>query len=77
MIHNLQTAYARNGNLTVRDVALEVAFSGESWPTVCEQAEKVTGCKPGLYPRLRARLKCGQTLNMLVRDALKGTAAHA
>jgi len=71
MLENLQAAYGRNGKLTVIEVAFEVAFSGESWPEVCLQAEQVSGCEPGLYKRLQGRLERGQTMNSLIEDAFE------
>jgi len=71
MKENLEAIYKSTGKITVFDAALEVAYSGESWQAVCQQAEQVTGCRPGVYGRLVARLGEGQTLNSLVRDALE------
>lgn len=71
MIENLEAIYKSTGQITVFDAALEVAYSGESWRDICRQAEQVTGCRPGVYGRLVARLGEGQTLNSLVRDALE------
>jgi hypothetical protein len=71
MKENLEAIYKSTGKITVFDVALEVAYSGESWRDICQQAEQITGAKPGVYRRLVARLGEGQTLNSLVRDALE------
>ncbi len=71
MIENLRAAHLRYGYLTVRDVALEVAFSGESWAEICRQAEELGAAKSGYYQRLRSRLGDGQTLNSLIFDALE------
>lgn len=74
MSENLRAAFERYGNLTVRDLALEVAFSGLSWSEVCRRAERISGAKPGVYGRLKARLAPGQTLNSLIADAFDGGA---
>ena len=75
MKENLEAAYTKNGNLSVLDLALEVAFSGESWQVVCAQAEQVVeGCRPGLYGRLQRRLSEGETLGGLTRAAIERVA---
>jgi len=70
MIENLEQAFRRYGNLTLMDVALEVAFSGDSWRDVCYQAEQLGAATPGYLGRLRSRLDGQQSLNSLVVDAL-------
>ena len=75
MKENLEAAYTKNGNLSVLDLALEVAFSGESWKAVCTQAEQVVKeCRPGLYGRLRGRLGEGETLGGLTKAAVERVA---
>lgn len=73
MIDNLQAQYAFTGSLKVIDIALEVAFTGESWRSVCAQAEQVLpGCRPGLYRRMARRMDPPEvTFETLTRDALQ------
>ena len=72
MKDNLEASYIKNGNLSVLDLALEVAFGGESWQAVCAQAEQVVkDCRPGLYKRLRMRLDEGETLDGLTKAAME------
>lgn len=71
MRENLEKAYKQNGGLKVIDAALEVAFTGESWAEICQQAEQVTGCPRGLYRRLLYRAGGRKALDGLVRDAIK------
>jgi hypothetical protein len=77
MIENLQAQYNQYGSLKVIDVALEVAFTGESWQAVCYQAEQVVpGMRPGLYRRMKRNLFPPEvTFETLTRDALEAVSA--
>lgn len=71
MVDNLRAMVDRYGFLTVRDIALEVAFTGESWRDVCQQAEEVGAAKPGCYRRLVAREESPGALMRLCSDAFQ------
>jgi len=71
MIDNLKAMFDRYGFLTVRDIALEVAFTGESWREVCDQAEAVGAAKPGCYHRLLEREDGPRSLMRLCSDAFQ------
>ena len=70
MVENLQAAFERYGSLTIRDLALEVAFTAEPWWDICEQAEAIGAAKPGSYRRLLNKAGGHMELMQICVDAL-------